>query len=278
MKKYLSLALVLILSLSLLAACTPATNDNGDSGQNGDSEELVEISLGVTANPHGKIAALVVDDLAEEGIKLNLVEFTDYVAPNLSLESGSLDANYFQHGPYLENFNLENDTDLVEIAGIHIEPMALFSSKYESFDDIPDGAEVAIPNDATNGGRALLLLESNGVIKLDPEAGIEATELDIVENPKNLKFTPLEAALIPRTLDSVDAALINGNYALEAGLNPATDSLLIEGADSPYTNILVVRSGEENEEVFQKLTAALQSEKVRQYIEENYDGGVIPAF
>jgi len=271
MKKYISLALVAVLSLGILAGCSPKEEAPV-------AEELVEIKIGVTANPHGEIASQIVDNLEKEGIKLTIIEFTDYVTPNMSLDSGDLDANYFQHGPYLDNFNAENGTDLVSIGGVHVEPMALFSSKYESLEDIPDGAEIAIPNDATNGGRALLLLQSNGIIKLKEDAGVLATELDVIENPKNLKFTPLEAALVPRSLDSVDAALINGNYALEAGLSPTEDSILIEGGESPYTNIIAVRAGEESEENFQKLLDAFQSEEVRKYIEENYNGAVIPAF
>ena len=167
---------------------------------------------------------------------------------------------------------------LVSLGGVHIEPMALYSSSISSIEDLKNGAEISIPNDNVNGGRALLLLEANGLITLSKDAGLNATEKDIVDNPKNLKINPLEAAFLPRTLDEVDAAIINGNYALEAGLNPVSDGLIIEDADSPYVNVVVVRDGEEKEEKFIKLLAALQSDKVKTYIEENYNGGVVPAF
>jgi len=168
--------------------------------------------------------------------------------------------------------------NLVSIGAVHIEPMGLYSSKYESIDQIEEGAEIAIPNDATNGGRALMLLEKAGLIKLDEKAGILATENDIIDNPKNLKFTPLEAAQLPRVLQDVDGAVINGNYALEAGLTPTKDAIFLEDKDSPYANIVAVRKGEENQEKFKKLMKALQSEKVKKFIEETYEGGVIPAF
>lgn len=167
---------------------------------------------------------------------------------------------------------------MVSIGGVHIEPMGLYSSKYESIDQIEDGAEIAIPNDGTNGGRALLLLQEAGIITLDKDAGVLATENDIVNNPKNLTFAPLEAAQLPRIVDDVDGAIINGNYALEAGLVPTEDAILLEGKESPYANIVAVRAGEENEEKFKKLMEALQSDEVRQFIEENYEGGVVPAF
>ena len=191
---------------------------------------------------------------------------------------GELDANFFQHEPYMNTFKEENNIDIVSIGGVHIEPMGLYSNKHDSIDDLPDGCEIAIPNDPTNGGRALLLLEKYDLIKLDEEAGILATENDIVENPKNIKIVPLEAAQLPRVLDDVDGAIINGNYALEAGLVPTKDSLILEDKDSPYANIVAVRAGEENEEKFKKLMEALRSDKMRKFIEETYEGGVIPAF
>lgn len=266
MKKILSLILVLGLSIVLLAGCT-----QGDSSDD-------KIVLGVHAEPHEVLVNLIIDNLEEEGIEVETVLFTDYVTPNHSLNDGDLDANFFQHEPYLLNFNVENGMDLVSIGGVHVEPMALYSSDFTSIDDIPDGAEIAIPNDASNGGRALLLLEAEGIITLNEDAGLEATENDIVDNPKNLVFTALEAATLPRVLNDVDAAIINGNYALESGLNPVGDGLLIEGESSPYANIIAVRSGEENQEKFKKLMEALQSDEVRTYIEENYEGGVVPAF
>lgn len=266
MKKILSLLIIVLLSASLLVGCSgKASKDN-------------EITIGVSPDPHGKIVALVVEDLRKEGIEVKIVNFTDYVQPNIALNDGELDANYFQHTPYLDDFVVKQNVKIVPIGTVHVEPMALYSNRYTNIDDIPNGAEVVIPNDTVNGGRALILLENNGIIKLKEGAGLGATEKDIVENPKNLKITALEAAALPRVLDDVDAAVINGNYALEAGLNPVQYGLIIEGKDSPYANIVAVRQGEENKEKFQKLLKALQSEKVRKYIEENYDGGVVPAF
>lgn len=265
MKKFTLIGLIAILALTFVGC-----------GQNESNNNVIRI--GVSPEPHGRIVELVKDDLEKEGITLEIEEFTDYVAPNLALADGDLDANFFQHEPYLNNFNEERGTNLVSIGGVHIEPMGLYSSKYKSIDEIEDGAEIAIPNDGTNGGRALLLLAEAGIITLDENAGILATEKDIVDNPKNLKFTPLEAAQLPRIVDSVDGAIINGNYALEAGLVPTKDAILLEGKDSPYANIVAVRAGEENEEKFKKLMEALQSDEVKQFIEENYEGGVVPAF
>lgn len=263
MKKYL-LALIAVLALTLSACSKSESDDN-------------VIRIGVSPEPHAKIVELIKDDLEKEGITLEIEEFTDYVTPNLALAEGDLDANFFQHEPYMEDFKKENDIDIVSIGAVHIELMGLYSSKYESIDEIEEGAEIAIPNDATNGGRALLLLADAGIITLSEDATILATENDIVENPKNLKFTPLEAAQLPRVLDDVDGAIINGNYALEAGLSPLKDGILVESKNSPYANIVAVRAGEENEEKFIKLMEALQSDEVREFIENNYEG-LIPAF
>ncbi len=279
MKKILIYVLVLALSVSVLAACgqKPSGGDE-NGGENGNGEDVITLKIGVSPDPHGKIVGIVKEDLLAEGIEIDIIEFTDYVIPNTALEDGDLDANYFQHIPYLENFNIERGTNLVHIGGVHVEPMAVYSDSLKSIDELKDGAEVSIPSDAVNGGRALLLLQSNGLIKLKDDAGLSATEKDIVENPKNLKFTPLEAVLLPSTLDDVDIAVINGNYALEAGLNPLKDGLLVEGGDSPYLNIVAVKKGTENEEKFAKLIKALQSEKVKNFIIEEYDGAVVPGF
>ncbi|TJX15126.1 ABC transporter substrate-binding protein [Tissierella creatinini] len=274
MKKILSLILVAALSLALLAGCTQKPAETPAETP----AEPEKIVIGVTPEPHAKLVSLVVDDLAAQGIELEIIEFTDYVKPNLALADGELDANFFQHKPYLDDFIAKEGLDLVSIANVHVEPMALYANEAKSLEEIPEGAEIAIPNDTVNGGRALLLLQANGLIKLKEDAGLEATEKDIVENPKNLKITALEAATLPRVLAELDGAVINGNFALEAGLNPVEDSLIIEGKDSPYANIVVVRAGEENEEKFLKLVEALQSDEIRKYIEENYDGGVVPAF
>lgn len=274
MKKILSFILILALTITALTGCTSNTSD----GNKTEASIVSKIKIGVSPDPHAKLVALVVDNLKNQGIEVEIVQFTDYVTPNLALSDGDLDANFFQHEPYFNNFKTERNLDLVSLGKVHVEPMALYSNEFKSLDELKDGAEIAIPNDTVNGGRALLLLEANGLIKLKDGVGVEATELDIVENPKNFKFKALEAALLPRTLSDVDAAVINGNYALEAGLNPVKDGLLIEGGDSPYANLIAVRAGEEKEEKFVKLLEALQSDVVKKYIEDNYDGGVVPAF
>lgn len=266
MKKLLTIILISVLTLSLLSGC---------SGKASSGNEIV---IGVSPEPHSKLVSLIKDDLENEGIKVTIVEFTDFVKPNLALNDKELDANFFQHLPYLEDFNVKENINLVSLGNVHIEPMALYSKTAKSLDELKDGAEIAIPNDTVNGGRALILLEDNGLIKLKEGVGLEATEHDIVENPKNLKITAVEAASLPRHLDGIDGAIINGNYALEAGLNPVEDGLIVEGKDSPYANIVAVRAGEETQEKFVKLIKALQSEKVKKYIEDNYNGGVVPAF
>lgn len=266
MKKFILIVGIFILSLSLLTACN----------QNKVDENLIRI--GVSPKPHREIIELVKEDLEKEGIKLEIIEFTDYIKPNLALAEGELDANFFQHEPYMNEFREEKNIGIVSIGGIHIEPMGLYSSKYNNIDELENGSEIAIPNDPTNGGRALLLLEKHGLIKLKDDVGILATEKDIVENPKNLILTPLEAASLPRILKDVDGAVINGNYALEASLIPTKDAIIIEDKDSPYANIIAIRKGEENQERFIKLMEALRSDKVRAFIEKEYEGGVIPAF
>lgn len=266
MKKLLSVLSIFVLSLVVLVGCSPKKSADN------------EIKIGVSPDPHSKLVSLVLDDLEKEGIKITLVEFTDYVKPNLALNDGELDANFFQHEPYFNDFKAKENLDLVSLGKVHVEPMALYSTNFKSLEDLPAGAEIAVPNDTVNGARALLLLEANGLIKLKAGAGIEATENDIVENPKNLKITPLEAAGLPRILQDIDGAVINGNYALEAGLNPVKDGLVVEGKESPYANLIAVRAGEETQEKFVKLLKALQSDEVKQYIEDNYDGGVVPAF
>jgi D-methionine transport system substrate-binding protein len=205
------------------------------------------------------------------------MEFTDYVQPNSALLTGDLDANFFQHIPYLET-NEEWSAKLVSAFGVHVEPFGLYSSKYRNVNDLPNGAVIAIPNDPSNGGRALLLLQAKGLIPLRNGAGLTATSRDVTGNPKNFRFRELEAAQLPRSLQDVDAATINGNYALEAGLNPIKDSLIIEGADSPYVNIVVVQKGKEDAATIVALKKALLSQKVKDYINSHYDGGVAAIF
>jgi D-methionine transport system substrate-binding protein len=236
------------------------------------------LTVGATPVPHAELLNLIKDDLAAQGIELKVVEFTDYVTPNTALIAGDIDANFFQHIPYLEE-NDEWTAALVGAFGVHVEPFGLYSSSSRNIADIKDGATIAIPNDPTNGGRALLLLQANGLLTLKAGAGISATPLDIAANPKNLQFRELEAAQLPRALADVDAAAINGNYALEAGLNPARDSLIIEGAESPYVNIVVVKRGNETDSRIQALERALRSAKVKEYINKTWsDGSVVAIF
>lgn len=237
-----------------------------------------EISVAATAVPHAELLEFVKPALAKEGVELKIKVFTDYVQPNVQVAEGRLDANFFQHQPYLNEFNASRGTDLVSIAGVHVEPFGAYSSKVKSLAELADGAQVVIPNDATNGGRALLLLQKTGLIKLKDATSITATVKDIVENPKNIKVRELEAATLPRVLNQVDLALINTNYALEAGLNPTKDALVIEGDDSPYVNILVTTSEKKDNADLQKLAKALHGDAVKQFIVEKYKGAVVPAF
>lgn len=237
-----------------------------------------ELKVGATPVPHAELLNLVKDDLKAQGVDLKVIEFTDYVTPNLSLADGEIDANYFQHYPYLEKFASERGLRLVSAAKIHVEPLGVFSKKYTKLEDIPEKFTIAIPNDPSNGGRALILLHNKGLIKLEDANNLYATEFDIVDNPKKLKFKPIEAPQLPRVLPDVAAAVINGNYALEAGFSPVKDALVLEGEESPYANILAVREGEEKREDIVKLIQALQSEKVKQYILNNYNGGVVATF
>jgi len=243
----------------------------------GDKKEAI-LTIGATPVPHAELLNLVKEDLAAEGVTLKVREFNDYVQPNEALIAGDLDANFFQHIPYLGS-NADWEAKLVSAFGVHVEPFGLYSRKVQDIRDLPDGASIAIPNDPTNGGRALLLLQSYGLLTLNPDAGISALPGDITDNPHGFRFQELEAAQLPRSLDDVDAAAINGNYALEAGLNPAQDALIIEGAQSPYVNIVVVRKGFEGDPRIKALQKVLLSDKVKGYIQERWqDGSVAPVF
>lgn len=246
-------------------------------GQNVGQDSKVVLKVGATPVPHAEILEFIKPDLEKEGIDLQIVQFTDYVTPNSALNDGSLDANFHQHKPFLDSLINDRGYTLTPIANIHVEPIGLYSSKFKNIDELPNGAVIAIPNDPSNGGRALLLLEAEKLIKLADSTNLQATELDIVENPKELKIKPVEAALLPRTLGDVDAAVINGNYALQAGLSSA-DALILEGAQSPYANILVVQSSKVDDENLQKLKNVLQSQKVKDFIQEKYKGEIVPAF
>ncbi|CAN2977756.1 Outer membrane lipoprotein 2 [Pseudomonas sp. PM2] len=239
------------------------------------NEKLV---VAATPIPHAEILELIKPTLAKEGVDLQIKVFTDYVQPNVQVAEKRLDANYFQTLPYLENFNKGKGTNLVTVVGVHVEPFGGYSKKIKKIEDLKDGATVAIPNEGSNSGRALLLLQKAGVITLKDPTNALATPKDIASNPKNLKFKELESALLPRVLDQVDLDLINTNYALEAGLNPAKDALIIEDAKSPYVNFLVARPDNKDSDAIQKLAKALTSPEVKAFIEKKYNGAVVPAF
>lgn len=291
MKKLLALTLALVLCLGLAACGGTGTgtdtnadtssdaDTNGDAAANG---ETITLTVGATPNPHAEILAQVKDDLAAEGIDLVVKEYSDYVVPNTAVEEGDLDANYFQHTPYMEKFNEENGTHLVSVGKIHYEPMGIYPGLTKTLEELPDGATIAVPNDATNEARALQLLAAQGLIELKEDAGLNATPNDITSNPKNLQFKELEAAMLPQTASEVDLSVINSNFAMEGGMNPATDALASEDADSEaaqtFANIIAVKEGHENDPAIQALVKALQSDKVKEYIEKNYSGAVVAVF
>ena len=268
MKKLLTL--VLTLTTLALVGC-------GGSADNSKAEKVVKV--GASPVPHAEILEIVKPELAKEGIKLEIVEFNDYVQPNLATNDKEIDANFFQHEPYLKNFVEEHpELKLVNVLGVHIEPMGVYSHKIKKLDELSDGASVAIPNDPTNGGRSLLLLEKAGLLKLREGSGTNPTVHDVAENKKNLKFQEVEAAQVPRTLDDVDAAVINTNYAIQANLVPTKDALFMEDSTSPYVNIIAVRAGDEKRPEIQALMKALKSEEVKKFIDEKYKGAIVPAF
>ena len=270
--------LSLLAASALLAVAFLAAACGSDSASSGSSSKNTTVTVGATPVPHGEILNEIKPLLAKEGVDLKVVEFTDYVKPNLALNDKELDANFFQHSPYLDKFNSEHGTKLKAIAKIHVEPMGIYSHKIKDLKDLPDGAKVAIPNDPTNGGRALLILQSAGLIGLKDGGNITSTVQDVEKNDKHLQFVELEAAQIPRSIDDVDIALINTNFAMEAGLNPLKDALFLEPKDSPYANVLVIREGDENRPEIQKLVKALQSPEVKKFIEDKYQGAILPSF
>lgn len=237
-----------------------------------------KLSVAATPVPHAELLEFVQPALSAQGVDLDIKVFTDYVQPNLQVSDGQIDVNFFQHQPYLDSFNKEHKTRLVSVGLVHVEPFGAYSSKVKSVDELKEGAQVAIPNDPSNGARALLLLQQQGLIKLKDPKNILATARDVVENPKKLRFRELEAATLPRVLADVDLALINTNYALEAGLNPVNDALFIEGEESPYANIVVTTEAKKDAPAVQKLVKALNTEEVRQFIQQKYKGSIVPAF
>jgi D-methionine transport system substrate-binding protein len=273
MKKILNLLVAGVFALALAQPLLAGANKD-KSAAPAASTTLV---IGATPVPHAELLGLITQDLAAQGITLVIREFTDYATPNEAVLDGSLFANFHQHLPYLQT-RPAWAASLVSVFGVHIEPIGLYSHKVTSIADLKDGATIAIPNDVSNGGRSLLLLQANNLITIDPATGLNATVADITANPHNFKFSELDPAQLPRSLADVDAAVINGNYALEAGLNPVRDSLIIEGASSPYVNIVVVKKGNENDPRVAALKAALCSQKVKDFINATYNGGVIATF
>jgi lipoprotein, YaeC family len=237
-----------------------------------------DIKIGVTPGEHAQIMEKVKDVAAAKGLNLEVIEFSDYVVPNQALADGDLDANSFQHQPYLDNQIADRGYDLVSVGKTITTPMGVYSNKVKSLDELADGATVAIPNDPTNGGRALLVLQKEGVIKVNPEDGLKAGPADVTENPKNLQFVELDAAQLPRSLDDVDAAVINTNYALEAGLRPTVDAIAIEGAESPYANLIVVRSEDKDADWVKTLVEAYHDDSIKAFINDEFQGAVIPAW
>ena len=301
MKKLISATLAASLALSLAACGSSASTDSAAASSEAassestaassaaaestaETSELAGTTLKVAASPtpHAEILNAAKDILAEQGIDLEVIEFTEYVQPNLVTESGEVDANYFQHKPYLDSFNVEQGTHLVSVGAVHYEPFGIYPGKSSDLENIADGATIAIPSDTTNEARALQLLAAQGLITVRDDAGLTATVNDITENPHNIKFEEIEAAQLPRTVRDVDFAVINGNYALAAGFSVKNDALATEDASSEaaqtYANILAVKEGRENDPAIQALYAALTSDKVKDYINSTYDGAVVPIF
>ena len=282
MKKFVSIALTAALSVGLLAGC----GNGGDAANNADTnanEETKVITVAASPSPHAEILTEAVAPVLEaEGYTLEVTEFTDYVKPNQVVENGEIVANYIQHQPYLDDFNAENGTHLVSVAAVHYEPFGIYSKNHASLDELADGAVISVPNDTTNEARALQLLQAQGIITLKEGAGLNATKQDIVENPFNIELQEIEAAALPSTLDSADFAVINGNYAIPAGLNVEKDSLASEDKESEaaqtFANVLVVKEGNEESEEVQALVKAITSEEVKTYINDKYEGAVVPIF
>lgn len=273
-KAILSVVLAGILTLGLVGCGGTTTSGSKDS-----KEDKV-IKIGVTPKPHEEIVNVAKPLLEKEGYTVEITEFNDYNQPNTAVQEGSLDANYYQHIPYLNEQNKSKGYNLVSVGAIHLEPMGLYSHKIKSLDELKDGATIAVPNDPSNEARALKLLAGKGLIKV--KDGELITPKDITENPKKLNFNELEAAAVPRAIDDVDAAVINGNYAIEAKFNPLKDAIIIEDKNSeaakPYANIVVVKEGNENKEKIKALVKAMTSPEVKEFIEKEYNGSVIPVF
>ena len=270
---------IVLTLIGLIAVLTVCGKDNKLEEKSPETGEKTKLTIGASETPHGELIKALEPEFEKAGIDLDLVVFSDYVQPNLQLESGDLDLNFYQHQPYLDSFNEDRKTNIVSLedSKIFITPLLGFSSKIKDIEDLGDGGEIIIPNDPTNGARALLILDKEGLIKLKDKDNLNSTEVDIVENPKNLKFTAVDAQNIPRVYQDADLAFINPNFAIANGLDPK-DAIITEAKDSPYANIVAARSGEENNEVYKKVVKILQSEESRKYIEDTFKGAVLPTF
>ena len=275
-----SLKKLSVLAAATLVAAAAFVSGCGSNAPAGGTETTKNtvVTVAATPGPHSEILNEIKPLLAKEGIDLKIIEFTDYVKPNLALADKEVDATFHQHLPFLEKFNAEHNTNLISAGNVHIEPMGVYSHKIKTLSDLSLKAKVAIPNDPSNGGRALLILQAAGLIKLKDGGTVSSTVQDITDNPKQLQFSELDAAQVPRAIDDVDIAVINTNFALEAGLNPLKDSLFLEAKDSPYANILAIRAGDESRPEIQKLLKALQSPEVKKFIEDKYKGAILPSF
>lgn len=269
----------LLTSVALCAAAAFALTGCGDKAKGPAQTASAEtvITVGATPVPHADILNFIVPEMKKQGVTLKILEFSDYVKPNMALADKEIDANFFQHKPYLDSFAKERGLKLSSLVSVHIEPMGVYSKKFKDIQSLPEGAKIAIPNDPTNGGRALRVLADAGVFALKDGVGVNGTPADIVNNVKNVKILEMEAAVLPRTLDDVDYAVINSNFAMSGGLNPTKDSLFTESKESPYANIVAIRTGDDREELT-KLKAVITSPAVRDFIVQKYNGAVVPAF
>lgn len=294
MKKFKILGLAALSLTLVLTACgkkeenktkeANQTNVSEEKPANATTSNIVQIAddnkivIGVSPTPHGEIIDALQDKFKEAGLDVKTVVFDDYVQPNLQLSAGDINANYFQHKPYFDEFTADRKIDNLSVLGfVHLEPIGLYSEKYKSVDEIEDGSDIIIPNDPTNGARALILLENAGLIKLSDNTNLKTTEKDITDNPHNFKFTAVDAASVSQVYKDAGAGVINSNFALTAGLNPTKDSIFLESKDSPYANLIAIRTEDLNKEKFHKLIEILQSEDAKKFIEEKYQGAIIPA-
>lgn len=277
-KKAVLASLAALAATGIILGCGGTSSDSSKAASESKPEKT-EIVVGVTPGASDRIMDVVVAEAAKDGLKVTVKTFADYVTPDQALDSGEIDLNSFQHKPFLDSFNEKNGTKLISIGNTYLAPLGLYSKKYTSVNEIPDGATIAIPNDPSNGGRALLLLQKQGLLKL--KDGIDSTKMtiqDIVENKKNLKIVELEAAQLPRSIEDTAASVINAGYAISAGLSSKTDAIAVEDNTSPYINIIAARPEDKDDPAYKKFVKAFQSDAVKKFINENYEGALVPAW